>query len=102
MDFSSLGQTLREARLQKRLTQAQLASAAGLHPTTVSELERGQAPDIGVRKLAALLGALRLELVVRPLGHSRTLDDIARELAETPAPAPRARRVRRMGARAGR
>jgi transcriptional regulator with XRE-family HTH domain len=103
MDLFLLGQTLRESRLQQRLSQAEVASAAGLHPVTVSELERGRAPDIGVRKLSALLNALGLELVVRPLGHPRTLDDIARELVQTSRPTPiRARRVRPTRVRTGR
>lgn len=82
MDFVNLGRSIREARLHKRLTQVDAALACGLHPTTVSGLERGQVAEIGVRKLNALLEALGLELVVRPRGHARTLDDIAKELSQ--------------------
>ena len=85
--LSTIGLAVREARLRKRITQAEAARAAGVHRITVSTLERAQAPDIGVRKLSALLNVLGLELVVRERGQSYTLDDLARELSRPPAPA---------------
>lgn len=91
MEFILLGNAIREARLTKRITQAEAAHAAGLHPVTVSTLERGQATDIGVRKLSALLAVLDLDLVIRPRGQGYTLDDIAKELAQSTAPATRQR-----------
>lgn len=96
MDFIKLGEIIREARLSKRITQADAAKAAGLHPVTVSTLERAQATDIGVRKLSALLGVLGLELVVRPRGQNYTLDDIAKELRQpVAANKPSIKRVRK-------
>lgn len=102
MDFFILGQVIREARLHKRLTQVEAAQAAGLHPATVSSLERGQMPDIGVRKLNALLEVVGLELSIHPCGHIRTLDDIAKEFAQPALPQALAgKRVRKLRPRTG-
>lgn len=38
---TAFGQRLRQVRLERGLTQEQLAEAAGVHPTFVSNLERG-------------------------------------------------------------
>ncbi|HEU5150661.1 MAG TPA: helix-turn-helix transcriptional regulator [Iamia sp.] len=38
---AAFGRRLREIRLQRELTQERLAEAAGVHPTFVSNLERG-------------------------------------------------------------
>lgn len=37
----AFGQRVREVRVEKGMTQEQLAEAAGLHPTFVSNIERG-------------------------------------------------------------
>jgi transcriptional regulator with XRE-family HTH domain len=38
---AAFGRRLREIRLERELTQERLAEAAGVHPTFVSNLERG-------------------------------------------------------------
>jgi transcriptional regulator with XRE-family HTH domain len=38
---TAFGQRVRELRLEKGMTQEQLAEAAGLHPTFISNVERG-------------------------------------------------------------
>lgn len=91
MNISEIGSLLRGARLTKNLTQKEAAEAAGLHPRTVSSLEQGVAPDIGVRKLNALLVVLGYELNIRPKGQAQTLDDLAREQDAVPLIAGRKR-----------
>ena len=56
---------LREARLRRMLTQAELAARAGTTEATVNRLERGlQRPRIStVRKLAAVLGVAPEDLI---------------------------------------
>lgn len=94
MNISEIGSLLQGARLTINLTQKEAAEAAGLHPRTVSTLEQGVAPDIGVRKLAALLEVLGYELSIRPKGQAQTLDDLAREQEAAPLVAGR-KRVRK-------
>lgn len=79
MDILQLANVFRTARLECRLTQQDVARGAGLSVVTVSRFERGELLEIGVVKLLNLFNQVGLELYPRPLGHSRTLDDIQRE-----------------------
>ena len=60
------GQALKTRRAEIGLTQTQVATLSGLSRQTVSQLETGAAPDLGINKvdkLASALGlALRLDL----------------------------------------
>lgn len=71
MRLQELGYTIRKARLARGLTQADLARAAGLSRTTMNLLENGLFPDLGVRKVQAILDHLGLELHVRPVYKRR-------------------------------
>ncbi len=64
----AFGARVREVRLEKGLTQEQLAEAAGLHATFVSNVERGY-------RVASVVTVLRIAdgLAVPP---SRLLDDL--------------------------
>jgi transcriptional regulator with XRE-family HTH domain len=79
LDLGELGQTVRQARKEKGLTQRELAIRAGIHPITVSNLERGRVSDIGFRKLDLILEQLGFQFVIRPITAGRTLDDLERE-----------------------
>lgn len=61
----AFGQRVRELRLEKGMTQEQLAEAAGLHPTFISNVERGyRVPTIvTLLKLADGLNMLPAALV---------------------------------------
>jgi transcriptional regulator with XRE-family HTH domain len=67
--LEELGRRLARTRLERNLTQAQLAHEAGLAPLTVLRLERGEAvrlPSlIRVLRVLGLLGALE-QLVPEP------------------------------------
>lgn len=54
----AFGQRVREVRLEKSMTQEQLAEAAGLHPTFISNVERGyRVPSVPtLLRLARSLG----------------------------------------------
>jgi len=93
MNLAELSREFRQARLARNLTQSVVARAAGVHATTVSDLERGALTELGVVKVIALLESVGLELLARPHGHARTLDDIARE-QETTLPVPERKRAR--------
>ena len=79
MDIIELGNSFRTARIEHRLTQADVALRTGLSVATVARLERGELLELGVVKLLNLFNVVGLELYPRPLGHQRTLDDIQRE-----------------------
>jgi transcriptional regulator with XRE-family HTH domain len=62
----AFGARVRELRLQAELTQEQLAEAAGLHPTFISNLERGyRVPTlVTVLKVASALNLQPEALVI--------------------------------------
>jgi len=76
MTLTELGGEVARARKEKRLSQTDLARAAGLSRQSISSLERGAISDLGAQKLIRVLEVLDLELLVRPLGHPITLDDL--------------------------
>jgi transcriptional regulator with XRE-family HTH domain len=54
-----LGARLREMRLSRRLTQAQLAEACGLHRTFIGSVERGER-NVAILSLRRIAKALRV------------------------------------------
>lgn len=78
MDFEALGTAVRRARLQRGLTQQQLASACLLSRMTISQVEAGSFSDLGIRKLDRLLAYLGLELAI-----------VAAPVEKTHGPGPR-------------
>lgn len=71
MYFQEIGKALQNARQAKGLTQAALAQAAGVSRTTVNQLENGVFPDLGTKKLLALLATVGLDVALTPR-HPRT------------------------------
>jgi len=68
LTLQAIGQEVRRSRLARRLTQAQLAGAAHITRTTLSQLENGLVKDLGIRKIQAVLEELGLALVVERPG----------------------------------
>lgn len=67
---------LRLARVSCGLTQAQLAKSAGVSRATLTRLETGNFPDIGVKKLQALLENVGLTLNIQQASTKRRTDYI--------------------------
>lgn len=65
MRLQDIGYQIRQARAAKGLTQAQLSAAAGVSRTTLNQLENGLFPDLGVKKLRAILDQLGLALAIQ-------------------------------------
>jgi len=77
MRLQEIGYQIRQARVARGLTQAQLASAAGISRVTLNQLESGVFPDLGVRKLQAVLDQVGLRLSIQPARNARTSDFIS-------------------------
>jgi transcriptional regulator with XRE-family HTH domain len=63
--LQELGYRIRQARIERGMTQARLAAEAGLSRTTLNQFENGLVPDLGVKKVQAILTRLGLALAVR-------------------------------------
>lgn len=72
-----LGAIIQEKRLALRLSQDTLAERAGTNRTTISQLERGDAPDIGLTRLMRVLAAIDLQVTIEKKWRP-TLDDLER------------------------
>jgi len=79
MDITEIGIQLKEARRARKLSQGDLASALGMSRATISALEGGRCPEIGVTKLAALLEMVGLELTVIERRTRPTIEDLRKE-----------------------
>ncbi len=73
-----IGRELRQLRLAAGLTQAHLASLAGVSRETLSRIENGTYNDIGIKKLQALLELVGGELIARPARKAKGPDFIRR------------------------
>lgn len=62
MNLANIGKTIHTCRLQKSLSQDQLAKLAGLSRVTLNQLENGVLNEIGYNKLLAILALLELDL----------------------------------------
>lgn len=66
MQLIEIGAAVRKRREALGLSQQGLAKLAGLSRATINQLERGALKDLGVAKLARLLGLLGLALDAKP------------------------------------
>jgi DNA-binding XRE family transcriptional regulator len=95
MNLIELAVEFKQARINARLTQQEVAYASGINLFTISKFERGVLTEIGAVKLISIFRAVGLELRPRPIGQARTLDDIAHERDQASVSgAPPPRRVR--------
>jgi y4mF family transcriptional regulator len=62
-EFAEIAASVRTARQNHQLTQAQLAGLSGTGLRFISELERGK-PTLALNKVLAVLSALGLRLIV--------------------------------------
>jgi transcriptional regulator with XRE-family HTH domain len=74
-----IGQQIKLARKQRKMSQANLAMLLGVSRTTIGQIENGTIQEIGVRKLIRILEMFELELRVRPTGRPPTLDELREE-----------------------
>ena len=77
--LNELGQAVALRRRELKLTQEDVAEAAGVNPDVLSRFERGRAPEYGARKLLQVLAVLGLEVEFRERGQAGSLDELRRE-----------------------
>lgn len=83
MELDALGTVIREARKQLGMTQAELSGMLGMSRATISAIENGTIPEVGIRKVMAICSMLGLELVIQPRQQQRpTLHALVNEAEE--------------------
>lgn len=79
MTLQDIGQTIARTRKRKKITQASLAASLGMSRATVSGIENGTVPEIGIRKVLLLCTALGIELVAQEKTRRPTLQQLLQE-----------------------
>lgn len=79
MDMDEIGALVRQARTQRKLSQAQLGELLGMSRATISGIETGKVVEVGIRKMMALCASLGLELSIGPRRQYPTLQALRRE-----------------------
>ncbi|QOT78137.1 helix-turn-helix domain-containing protein [Cupriavidus basilensis] len=79
MNLAELGEAFKHARLLANKTQQEVADSSGVPRARISRFETGGLPELGAVKMLSLFEAVGLELLARPAGHRRTLDDVLAE-----------------------
>lgn len=74
--MESIGQIIRNARREKGLSQQQLADHHRMSRNTISGIENDSIPEVGIRKVEAILNTLGYTLTVRRLSGRPTLDEL--------------------------
>jgi transcriptional regulator with XRE-family HTH domain len=79
MYFDEIGLHIQKARKSKKLSQNELGTLLGMSRATISGIENGTIPEIGVRKIMAICTALGLELLVQEKMKRPTLQQLLEE-----------------------
>ena len=79
MSLAQIGQTIRQARKIKQLSQADLAASLSMSRATLSGIENGTVSEIGIRKVQAICTALGLALVAQDKDKRPTLQQLMKE-----------------------
>ncbi|MDO8939450.1 MAG: helix-turn-helix transcriptional regulator [Methylicorpusculum sp.] len=79
MDFSELGQQIRQLRRQQGISQQQIADNLAISRATINALEKGRSGDVGVRKVLSILDYLGYELTLREKSPFPTLEELTGE-----------------------
>jgi len=79
MDMNEFGQAIFARRKLMKMTQATLAASNGMSRATISNLENGKLPELGLRKVMAICATLGLELELKEAASRPTLRDLVKE-----------------------
>lgn len=81
MYLIELGQRIRSRRLERKISQQQLAAMVGLSRESISRLESGTLNDLGIKKVIAIADALGMQLAIEPGERRARPDFIARAVS---------------------
>lgn len=82
MSFDEIGQTIRDARKRRKLTQSNLGAQLGMSRATISGIENGTVAEIGFRKILSICAALGIELLAQEKTRRPTLQELMKEQAD--------------------
>jgi len=83
--IASIGQTIRQSRRSKRLSQGRLSHLSGVSRARIAALEGDKITDITFGNLLNILHALDLDLRLVPLNRQRpTLEDLQADDGDSP------------------
>lgn len=74
--MTELGLLIKKLRKAAGLSQGQLAERHGMSRATISGIENNTIPEVGIRKVAAILEGLGYELTATPKRRRKTLDEL--------------------------
>lgn len=76
MDLTEIGSLISIARKRQKLSQERLAQQLGMSRATISGIENGTVPEIGIRKILSICAALGLELLAQERTQRPTLQQL--------------------------
>jgi HTH-type transcriptional regulator / antitoxin HipB len=79
MNLNEIGQMICKARKSRKLSQGNLGKQLGMSRATISGIENGTVPEIGIRKVLSLCAALGLELHAQEKTKRPTLQQLMKE-----------------------
>jgi HTH-type transcriptional regulator/antitoxin HipB len=74
--MNDLGILIKDLRKAAGLSQTELAQRHGMSRATISGIENNTIPEVGIRKVAAILEGLGYELTATPKRRRKTLDEL--------------------------
>lgn len=74
--MDKLGPLIRILRKKEGLSQTQLAERHGMSRATISGIENNTIPEVGIRKVEAILEGLGYELTATPKRRRKNLDEL--------------------------
>lgn len=80
MNLHDIGAQIARLRKQRRMSQGELAELTGLSRAFISNLERGVASDVGIKRVMRILGIFGWEIDVVRTSGPPTLEDLEQEL----------------------
>lgn len=76
MGYLELGQTVRELRLQQKISQQQMAAHLAISRATLNAFERGRSGDVGLKKVMKMLDYLGYQITIREKSPFPTFEEL--------------------------